>query len=374
MSTLLQRVHSTPGLMTRVPQKPLKISEVLIHRICNAYSPEEARREGIYYWPEPLPTPYLNQLADPLILFPTDQLIDATRRQALVPMSIAEILTRRNPDPRHPSLQIPLGLIDRPEVQQRDTLLIDLRGSNGGLTGGPLLIVGSQHSGKATALQTLLLWFAVRYRSAQFRCAVIDPGHDLAPFKELPHLRNLQDESLWTDGETDEDLLRVIKRYQAMLSQRRALYPRQHWTEDTLDQFWSQGTKMPLLLCVISNYQRFLKRPQALSALQELATLVTDSQASGAYLVLTTSEAGMSYLPQDLVARMGTKIYLYLDPSQRSKLLGIERSMEPIPGRGLLLTRDRPLNEIQLALPTRGSSESERYQQLSYAIECCTNS
>jgi hypothetical protein len=370
----VQPVVSTPLPLT-LPQKR-KASSLLIDRINGAYSREDARRAGVFCWPAPLPTPDARFLPDPLVLF--HDALEAgggpsQNRQALVPLSIQDIIARRNweTDGQMPSLQLPLGLVDKPEQQQQEPLVIDLHGANGALTGGPLLILGTPNSGKGTALQTLLLWLTARYHSTQLRCLALDPEYDLAAFRHLPHLSDDAGNSLWSDGATDEQIQSFANRCLALLTRRQELYPHLRWNEDTISHLWSRGIEMPLILLVISHYHRFAERPQAAALLKKLTLNAIEARAQGVYVVLTSAEVGLRYLPPDLTSRIGTRICLYLSDQQRFEYLGRSQPMDPIPGRGLLLTRDRAFHQIQLALPTPGISETARYETLKRAIQCC---
>ena len=373
MSTSLLRLQSTPALRPHSEQKPLKVSDLLIERICHAYSSEDARREGICYWPDPLPTPDTTLTPDPLVLFPEAQHSHLTTPLPLIPLSVEEVVARRTASLQKPSLQIPLGLVDRPETQLRDTLLLDLHGSGGPLSGGPLLILGTQQSGKGTALQILLLWLSARYLPSQFRCAVIDPQYDLDAFQHLPHLYDDEGHSLWTAGSTDAQVIEVLQHFTAFFRKRRLLHPDLHWHDDTLSRLWSLGSDVPLVLLIVSNYQRFIERGYVLKALQEVTSSITDSSALGAYTVVTSTETGVPHLPPDLLNTASTKICLFINDAQRPAILGQSYPMDPIPGRGLLLTRDRKLHQVQLALPTQGANATERYELLNHALQVCAN-
>ena len=70
------------------------------------------------------------------------------------------------------------------------------------------------------------------------------------------------------------------------------------------------------------------------------------------------------------MGKMGTKIGLFLNEQQRYDLLGRTPSaLEPIPGRGFVLTRDRSLREVQIALPVAGVVESTRYEAYKKELE-----
>ena len=376
MSLIIPTMHGIqlPAIQTK--RQPLKIvdakvADVLVERINTAYSREDGKRDGIYYWPDALPTPDLAQLPDPLVLFQPDDTpgLMATERLATVPLSLHQVLVKSSMDQLKPSMQVPLGLIDKPEVQQRDTLLIDLHGSGGALTGGPLLIAGMQNSGKATALQTILLWFTARYRPHQFRCAVIDPNHDLDLFQDLPHLCDDDGTTLWTEGSTDEQVTQLANRIANIANRRREKYADLRWDDDTLLHLWMHGETVPLLLLIISNYHRFIERAVASNTLRRLVLSIVEAHALGFYVVMSSAEVNARHISPDIMGKMGTKIGLFLNEQQRYDLFGRPPMMDLIPGRGYMLTRDRELHQVQLALPVSGATESLRREVLKGQVQ-----
>jgi hypothetical protein len=372
------------------------VAQVIIERIAAVYSRENAARDGIYFWPEPLPTPVATLLPDPLVLFQppsagvTAAPTGAARplaegehgRIAVLPITSREAVAFRNKEcflnailsrgqdksPDGP-MRFPLGLVDIPDEQKREIFCVDLHGSVSALTGGPLLIAGAQNSGKATALQAMLLWLAARYTPQQLRCAVIDPNHDLDFFQDLPYVHDSDGHTLWTDGNTDEQLVQFLERLTSVLMQRRESYPGQRWDENTLMRLRSRGAEIPLLLVIISHYHSFAERFKAMETLKKLVQTIAEARSLGAYAVITSAEVSSRYFPPDLMGKMGTKIGLFLNEQQRYDLFGrTPGAPEPIPGRGLVLTRDRRMHEVQIALPMPGDTESVRYDALKHEV------
>lgn len=361
---------------------PSTIAEAIVEKISSVYSQDDAEKDGITFWPDPLPTPVPNQFPDPLTLFCADNDDDAAsevlhpsfltmpgeklqERVAVVPLTMYQAARLRGERNSKPSMQIPLGLIDKPEMQQREPFLVDLHGSAGALTGGPLLIAGAQHSGKATALETMLFWLTVRYTPQQFRCAIIDPLQELDFFQEMPHLHWSDGNSLWTDGSSDEKVTRLVEHTTAIIKKRREDASVQRWDERTLHELWVQGVEVPLLLVIISHYHSFADRLTAATALKKLALSAVESRNQGVYLVVTSTEIGTRYVPGDLMGKFSTKVGLFLNEQQRFDLFGRTPIVpDPIPGRGLALTPDRSVHQVQLALPVPGALESQRREIL----------
>ena len=378
-----QMQRSSLSLMPVVNQATTTtLAEALIEQVCKSFSREDAQKAGIIYWPDPLPTPISYQFPDPLTLFKDDSKHSASgaswsqnhgehtqNRIAVVPATLSNMLTIPRSNTTKPLMQIPLGLIDKPEVQQRETFLVDLHGSSGALTGGPLLIAGAQHSGKVTALETLLFWLLVRYNAQQFRCAIIDPVQELDFFQDMPQLQTSDGNSLWTAGSADDKLNKFVDLIMGIIDKRRSDFPNQRWDSNTIAQLWAQGAEVPLLLVVIHHYHSFVDRINAMAALKKLSLAAMDARNMGVYLVVTTAETGGRYIPTDLVSKFATKVGLFLNEQQRFDLFG-RPPMVPdlIPGRGLAQTPDRSIHQIQLALPVAGETESERRETLKQTL------
>ena len=81
-------------------------------------------------------------------------------------------------------LVVPLGTIDRPREQRRDTLTVDLAGA-----GGHAAVVGGPRSGKSTLLRTMVASIALTTTPLESQFFVLDfGGGTFAPYSRLPHV------------------------------------------------------------------------------------------------------------------------------------------------------------------------------------------
>ncbi|WP_240641494.1 type VII secretion protein EccCa [Nocardioides ferulae] len=81
-------------------------------------------------------------------------------------------------------LTVPLGTVDRPREQRRDTLTIDLAGA-----GGHAAVVGGPRTGKSTLLRTLLTSLSLTTTPLESQFFVLDfGGGTFAPMGQLPHV------------------------------------------------------------------------------------------------------------------------------------------------------------------------------------------
>ncbi|MDT0318817.1 type VII secretion protein EccCa [Streptomyces millisiae] len=76
-----------------------------------------------------------------------------------------------------------IGVVDRPFHQRRDPLELDLAGA-----GGHVAVVGGPHSGKSTAVRSLIASLALRYTPAEVQFYCLDFSGTLFPLAGLPHV------------------------------------------------------------------------------------------------------------------------------------------------------------------------------------------
>ncbi len=96
-------------------------------------------------------------------------------------------------------LVVPIGLVDNPFAQRRDTLVVDLRAS-----GGNVAIAGGPRAGKSTALRTLVLGLAAAHDPGEVQIHGLDfGGGALAALASLPHVGTIA-------GRFERDLARRI--------------------------------------------------------------------------------------------------------------------------------------------------------------------
>ncbi|MBA3908015.1 MAG: type VII secretion protein EccCa, partial [Pseudonocardiales bacterium] len=110
--------------------------------------------------------------------------------------------------------QIAIGLVDRPCLQRRDPLVVDLTGAS-----GHLAVVGGPRAGKSTALATVVLGLALTHTPVELGVHVLDfGGGALRPLAGLPHVGTVADRQ-------EADLVRrTIAEFGAALRRRERLF------------------------------------------------------------------------------------------------------------------------------------------------------
>nr|WP_281859968.1 type VII secretion protein EccCa [Salana multivorans] len=82
---------------------------------------------------------------------------------------------------------LPLGMVDLPLEQRRETLTVTLSGA-----GGNLAVVGGPRSGKSTALRSVVTALALTHSPLEVQVYVMDfGGGTFAPLRDLPHVAGI---------------------------------------------------------------------------------------------------------------------------------------------------------------------------------------
>lgn len=114
------------------------------------------------------------------------------------------------------ALTVPLGTVDRPREQRRDTLSVDLSGS-----AGHVAVVGGPRSGKSTLLRSIVTSMALTTTPQETQFYVLDfGGGTFAPLAALPHVAGVA-----TRSERDV-VSRVVAEVQGIVDRREAYFRR----------------------------------------------------------------------------------------------------------------------------------------------------
>jgi S-DNA-T family DNA segregation ATPase FtsK/SpoIIIE len=113
-------------------------------------------------------------------------------------------------------LTIPLGTVDRPREQRRDTLTADLSGAL-----GHCAVVGAPRTGKSTLLRTLVTAVALTTTPLESQFFVLDLGGTFAGLRALPHVAGAA-------GRAEPDVVRRIVAEATGVVDRRESYFERH--------------------------------------------------------------------------------------------------------------------------------------------------
>ncbi|UCF61718.1 MAG: hypothetical protein JSV37_03270, partial [Anaerolineaceae bacterium] len=126
--------------------------------------------------------------------------------------------------------------------------------------------------------------------------------------------------------------------------------------------------RLPSIYLIIDGYGDF-RRLVDVELAKSVSTLISGGAASGLYMVISASL--QSEIPNDLFANINLRLTFHqADQTEYFRIVGRpseakiqeEIATPPPPGRGLL--RGTPPLEFQAALPTKGHSDEEQFQEL----------
>lgn len=250
----------------------------------------------------------------------------ATLDQLLGDLTVSYELGLHAPSWReHRRLTIPLGIVDVPLHQRRDTLTLDLSGAQGNLA-----IVGAPLSGKSTAARTLVAALALTHTPYEVQAFVIDFGGSFAGLRDLPHVAGLA-----TRGEP-EVIRRTVAEVTSLLNSRER-YFRENGI-DSIDTYRARRTQGGIddgygdIFLIIDGYGTLRSDYETLEAgLQEIAAR---GLGLGVHVVLTANR-WLEIRPA-LKDLLGGKVELRLgDPSDSEIARKAAGNVTALAGRGL---------------------------------------
>lgn len=141
-----------------------------------------------------------------------------------VPDTLDELMTDLTEDPRlglvSPQwrrlggLVVPLGTVDRPREQRRDTLTVNLSGAS-----GHVAVIGGPRSGKSTLLRTIVTSMSLTTTPQETQFFVLDfGGGTFSPLAALPHVAGVG-----TRAEPDV-VRRILAEVQGVVDRREAYF------------------------------------------------------------------------------------------------------------------------------------------------------
>ncbi len=182
-------------LPERPPADPDADTPTVLEAVISALAGRGAPAHRVWLPPLSVPPP-LDEVLGPLRLVPGRGLAAA------------------GPSPGLGHLRVVVGLVDRPLLQRRDPLVVDLTGA-----AGHLAVVGGPRAGKSSALATVVLALALGHTPTELGVHVLDfGGGALRPLAGLPHVGTVADRQ-------EVDLVRrTVAEFGAALGRRERLF------------------------------------------------------------------------------------------------------------------------------------------------------
>ncbi|WP_225727910.1 MULTISPECIES: type VII secretion protein EccCb [unclassified Nocardia] len=219
-----------------------------------------------------------------------------------------------------PPLRVPVGVVDRPRLHRRDTLLVDL-------DAGQVAVVGGPRSGKTTALLTLILAVAATRtpEQAQFYC--LDFGGGLSALTDLPHVGSMA-------GRRDADRVRrTVAELDGLLREREKSF--REMGLESMAEYRRLGPvdRYGDVFLVVDGFDVVHQDYPVLE--QTITTVAAQGLPYGIHVIVTLSPWSRVRLAQRGV--VGTRIELRLGDPADSQLDRQAAGLVPAdrPGRGL---------------------------------------
>ena len=199
---------------------------------------------------------------------------------------------------------VAIGLVDLPQLQRQDPLILDLRGA------GHVAVFGAGNSGKTTALTSTALALARSSPPAELNIYCLDAaGGGLAPLAALPHCGGVV---MLDEEERLQRLLRLllrrVEKRRVRAGARNARDPDPVTTVLLLDDFGS--------------FAQQYDRPGTGSPYEQLQQILSGGRAAGVHVILTASRRGA--LPAALATHFGQRLILRMPTEEDMLSLGLD--------------------------------------------------
>ncbi len=228
-----------------------------------------------------------------------------------------------------------IGLIDRPQEQRQDPLVVDLAAV------GHVAVFGAGGSGKTTLLTTLALALSRGNSPESLRIFGLDPGSEhLAGIESLPHCGGV----IRMDDEERVDRLfrELVRRVEGA--------GRDHGGGPS-----ALTRRTVVLLDDLGTFASMHDRPGADSAYQQLQRVLAAGRAAGVHVVITVGRRGA--LPSTLSAHIGQRLILRMPTEEELLSMGLNskqvKGAKLPPGRGFTQESE----EFQVATPTGAEAD-----------------
>ena len=211
-----------------------------------------------------------------------------------------------------------VGMVDVPKEQRQQVLTVDLRGA-----GGHVAIVGAPHSGKTTALRTLVTSLSLTTTAQQVHVFVVDlAGGNLEVLARLPHVSGVAHR-----GNSDR-LRRTLAEVLNLRAEREAQFREHGWPNMAA----ARAAGLPDAVVIIDGWAAL--RQDFFEYEEKLTALAADGLSLGIHLVVTVHRwTALRPAIRDL---LGTRIELRLGEAMDSIVNRKVAALVPEqPGRGI---------------------------------------
>ena len=244
------------------------------------------------------------------------------------------------------TLRVPLGTVDLPLEQRRETLVLDLSGA-----GGNFAIVGGPQTGKSTALRTIVQALSLTYTPQEVQFYVMDfGGGTFAGFANAPHVAGI------ATRDTEEVRTRMLAEIAAIMDDRERYFGQNGidsmdtYRRGRLEGRYDDGYGDVFL--VIDGWGALRSEFDSLD--RQVATMMSRGLSLGVHLIVSASRwMDFRSEAQDL---FGSRLELHTANPKESIVHreGAARIPKGRPGRGI----DMAGHEMMIGLP-RADAEQD---------------
>ena len=244
------------------------------------------------------------------------------------------------------TLRVPLGTVDLPLEQRRETLVLDLSGA-----GGNFAIVGGPQTGKSTALRTIVQALSLTYTPQEVQFYVMDfGGGTFAGFAGAPHVAGI------ATRDTEEVRTRMLAEIAAIMDDRERYFGQNGidsmdtYRRGRLEGRYDDGYGDVFL--VIDGWGALRSEFDSLD--RQVATMMSRGLSLGVHLIVSASRwMDFRSEAQDL---FGSRLELHTANPKESIVNreGASRIPKGRPGRGI----DMAGHEMMIGLP-RADAEQD---------------
>ncbi|WP_236005868.1 type VII secretion protein EssC [Desemzia sp. RIT 804] len=248
-----------------------------------------------------------------------------------------------------------IGIIDLPDVQEQQTLQLDLRKD------GHVLLYASPGYGKSTFLQTIMLDLARSQNPEQVEMYLLDFGtNGLLPLKELPHVADI------FSADEHEKIRKYITRLTQEIKRRKKLLSQYSVANIALYEEVSGQTE-PSLLIAVDSYEGIKGFPIEAEFESHLIQIAREGASLGIHIVMTAGR--QANIRMNLSGNIKQQFVLKQNADDEARMVVGRTSLtiDDTPGRGLVRMEKPEL--LQVALPARGESNMALIQGMQTEVQ-----
>ena len=251
--------------------------------------------------------------------------------------------------------QLPIGVVDLPEMQSQMPLTVNIGGGN-------TLIVGGSQMGKTSLMQTMIRTAAETMNATDVGFYIMDFNSGV--FKTMEKLNLIGGVATLDDEEKMKNLLKMIRD--------EIVIRKEKFLEAGVLSFMayreSVSKDIPAIVLMIDNFAVF-KEVYDEKYGDAILQILRDGPAAGVSVFVTTGQGTMTIGYKRMCYFDNRITFFCADSTEYSDALeGCRRTLPEIPGR-IMIKLDKAILDAQVYLPFPGETDKERMEESRKLIE-----